>query len=275
MENKINNIIIGCVDRYNWSQISNWVKSINKHIPCCTKIMLVYDVAPECISNIKDNGFIIYQGKLNNQIVVQRFFDMWKIISTLSDDMTSGWLLATDVKDVIFQSDPFKWLNVNASSYDLVSSSENISYNNEQWSKNNVLQCFGKNIAEMMLSDTIYNAGVIAGKTQFLKDLFLINYLLSLGSKSHNPDQTTYNILLHTLLKYCKVFKPSEKEAWAAQIGTTMDPSKDYAKFNIEPNPIFDNEKVVNTANIVYSIVHQYDRNPILNTFYNKIYEQN
>ena len=197
---------------------------------------------------------------------------MWRVLSTINLE-EAGWLLTTDVKDVVFQSCPFKWLDEKASKFDLISSSENITYKNEDWSRNNVLQCFGKPITDMMLSSTIYNAGVIAGKAPFLKDLFLINYLMSLGSKSHNPDQTTYNILLQTLLKYCKVYKPMEVDFWAAQIGTTLDPNKNYTAHNLEPLPIFDNKTVNNSLNSPYTIVHQYDRNPELNNFFNELYE--
>lgn len=266
------NIVIGCIDRYNWNQIKNWVLSLNEQSPLCTKIMLVYNIDNDCINKLKQHKFTVYQSNLNSQIVVQRFYDMWKILSII-DLKDNEWLLTTDVKDVVFQSCPFEWLNQKASGFDLISSSENITYENEQWSKNNVLQCFGKNITNMMLSSTIYNAGVMAGKASFLKDLFLINYLMCLGSKSYNPDQTTYNILLETLLKYCKVYKPTEKDCWAAQIGTTLDSSKNYRIHNLEPIPTFDNKTINNSLNIPYPIVHQYDRNPEFNNFFNKQYE--
>lgn len=270
MKNK--NLIIGCVDNYNWHQIQNWVVSINEQVRHCTKVMLVYNVDDEVLTKLKDNDFVVYQRELSYQIVVQRFYDIWEIIS-MYEESELDWVLTTDVKDIVFQSCPFEWLNQKALGYDLVASSENISYANEEWSKNNALACFGASLTEMLLPHTIYNAGVIAGKANFVKELFIINCIISLVSKGYNQDQTAFNILLNTLLKFCKIFKPTEQEHWAAQIGTTLDPTREYSVFNIEPNPIIDNGQVVNTQGQKYCIVHQYDRNPELNKFFNEKYD--
>lgn len=262
------NLIIGCIDGYNWSDIKNWVLTVDTQINNCKKAMLIYNIDEYTQSMLRHYGFQLYQGSLHGQVVVQRFYDMWKILC-MSEYNNIEWVLTTDVRDVVFQSCPFTWLNNYADEYDLVSSSENIIYDNENWSKENSILCFGKSISDMLRPNCIFNAGVIAGKQNFIKELFLINYLMSLGSKSHNPDQTTYNILLNTILKFCKVYKPTEKDYWAAQIGTTLDPTKNYSQFNIEPNPIIQNNSVINTTGKKYCIVHQYDRNPQLASIFN------
>ena len=47
------NIVIGCIDRYNWSQIKNWVLSLTQKASNCTKLMLVYNIDNDCLNKLR------------------------------------------------------------------------------------------------------------------------------------------------------------------------------------------------------------------------------
>ena len=54
------------------------------------------------------------------------------------------------------------------------------------------------------------------------------------------------------------------EDAWAAQLGTTADPSKieQFRPMLVEAEPKMINNEVTTSANIPFTIVHQYDRVP-------------
>jgi hypothetical protein len=56
----------------------------------------------------------------------------------------------------------------------------------------------------------------------------------------------------------------TSETGWACQLGTTADPSKldSFRPFLLELLPKLENDKVVTSTGIEYTIVHQYDRVP-------------
>ena len=115
-----------------------------------------------------------------------------------------------------------------------------------------------------MKSKPIWNCGVQAGDPIVLRDLWLVIYNMCTGNQVHNPDQAAYNVLLN-LEPYKQITKfVMSEDAWAAQLGTTMDPKKieDFKPKLLEPQPIWSNNSVCTSIGIEHTIVHQYDRVP-------------
>jgi hypothetical protein len=54
------------------------------------------------------------------------------------------------------------------------------------------------------------------------------------------------------------------EDGWAAQLGTTVDPSKidNFGPLLLEPSPKLEGGKVVTSTGTPFTIVHQYDRVP-------------
>jgi hypothetical protein len=113
------------------------------------------------------------------------------------------------------------------------------------------------------------NAGTIAGKFDAVIDLFLNIYLACGGAPANvpgggGPDQAALNVLLNTVsYKNITNFATSES-GYAAQLGTTADPSKidQFRPFLLEPTPIFEDGIVKTSTGKPFAIVHQYDRVP-------------
>jgi hypothetical protein len=269
---KKKNLIIGAIQNYNWDQIKIWIKSINQNVKNCDKIMLCYNISKETMLQLNHNGFKIYESNLNKQIVVQRFYDIWNILRVL-DLSEYDNIITTDVKDVVFNSDPFVWIEDNAKGYKIIASSENLNYKNENWGINNLKMCYGEKVKQSIQDKCIYNAGVIAGEVETIKNLFLLIYLISNAAESYNPDQAAYNILLHSDLFKDKIYFPNEEKAWAAQLGTNLDSNKSYSEYHLETPPKIINDKILNSLNMEYCITHQYDRNADIKNIIYKKYE--
>ena len=56
----------------------------------------------------------------------------------------------------------------------------------------------------------------------------------------------------------------TSESGWAAQLGTTVDPSKkaQFGPLLLEPPPVMINGEVATSKGNVFTIVHQYDRIP-------------
>lgn len=268
-------LMIGCITGYNYEQIKPWVTSIGNSGFDGDKIMIVYNAKAETCRNLEKEGFQVYgfnsesmhgdytyKNNFGPQIVVTRFFHLWQLLKQL-DESNYRYVITTDVKDVIFQSNPSTWLEKNLGDKKLNAASESIRYKHETWSNNNMKASFGIQLYEHMSDKIIYNAGTISGQFSYVRDLALHVYLISKYNPVHNPDQSAYNIALN-LEPFRSITKfTSADEGWACQAGTTVDPSKinNYRQHLCDSEPILEN--IVKTlSGIPYCIVHQYDRVP-------------
>lgn len=100
------------------------------------------------------------------------------------------------------------------------------------------------------------NVGVIAGEYEAIKDLLLLNYLVSqAGNTQHYTDQSSFNFIVNSKLAEGVVQIEGLETNWAYQIGTMNNPHLiGQKKYSIEE----------------YVIVHQYDRVKEYNDFITK-----
>lgn len=266
-------LVIGCVYNYTYDSIRNWSKSLISSGYAGDKIIISYNLTQETIESLINDGFVVYESTLTTNIVVQRFLDVWRLLNTI-DISNYKWLISTDVKDVVFQNNPSDWLNANMNDYKFVVASESLKYRDEDWAVHNMNESYGPEVYDWISDKTIYNAGSVAGEINFAKDLFFINYLLSLAGKSHNPDQASLNILLSTKLLQDKIKYSENFDGWACQLGTTLDPNKieKYSPKLQEPAPVIKQGRLINSLGKEYCLVHQYDRVPELKTIIDKNY---
>ena len=265
-------LIVGCATNYDWSKLKYWVNSINMSGFEGDKILILMNCDKDTVKKISDSGFSIIafdqdsNGNLTYEspmmVHVERFFHIYNILKSNE----YRYVITTDVKDVVFQRNPSKWLEENLPEgvEDLVFSSESMKYKDEPWGNQNLLETFGPQIHEDFKNHTIFNVGVLAGHGYAMKDLCMNIF----ASCMHRPikicDQSTFNFLIsqHPYLS-TSMYTRSE-DGWACQLGTTADPSKieQFRPFLLEPSPKMEGDKVLTSEGIEYIIVHQYDRVP-------------
>ena len=287
-------LVIGAITNYNWDQIKYWVNSLDRSGFTGMKAVIAYNVdyatlreleqrnyAVLCFDRDDVNGRVTYPQK-DFAIVVDRFLHYYLMLDNADNRAAIRYVIATDVKDVVFQSNPSAFLDrSHRSCVDLVMSSEAIAYQHEPWGANNLLQSFGPFMYERHKENTIINCGVLAGKFDVFMGLCKSIYLLSHGTTQHvpgggGPDQAALNLLLSTSIYDHVTDVCTHAEPWAAQLGTTMDPNKigAYLPFITEALPRFDldMETVVCPTGEAYAIVHQYDRVPAIKTAFERTY---
>jgi hypothetical protein len=274
--NEYDDVVVGCITNYDFQTIKPWVNSLDRCGFVGKKVVLCYNINADVIEELKSRNYTILAFKLDEQgnavynggkpfsIVVERFFHLWAMLSPLKGRFRN--LIHTDVKDVIFQKNPSEYIGDFGPR--IIAASESIKYKDENWGRENIRQAFGDVVYEAHKENVIVNAGTLSGDFSTLVDFFLNVYMVSCGSKIHNPDQAAVNILL-SKLPYTSITHVSPpSEGWACQAGTTNDPNKieEYLPKLVDKNDaksyLGSDGLIHNYLGIPFWLVHQWDRVP-------------
>lgn len=267
-------VVIGGSSGYTWDTLKYWVNSINKSGFTGDIVLVMMNADRETVKKAieagvhvigfgqNEQGDLVYQhGKI--PVHVERFIHIHNFLK----DKDYRFAITTDVKDVIFQKNPIEFLEqviqpglINH----MVFASESMLYKDEPWGNENLLQTFGPFIYEQFKDNEIYNVGVLAGKASSLRDLCMNIFLSAINRPIPICDQSTFNVMISmSPYKETSLYLRSE-DGWAAQLGTTADPSKieSFRPYLLEAEPKMIDGKVTTSTGKVFTIVHQYDRTP-------------
>jgi hypothetical protein len=279
-------IVIGNATGYTWDQVKYWVNSLKNTEYRGDIALCVSNIDAATINKFNAEGVITFAyGTMRDDGSyflpndgaaphVIRFFYMWLVL-----DKLSGYdqVISTDVRDVIFQRDPT--LDI-PEEYNLAVSSEGMLYKDEPWGNRNILEAYGPFFHNILKDKVILNVGVVGGRYEAVKNLFLNIFLMSINRPIPIVDQASYNMLIHTMTDRDDVwFNPPD---WAIQLGTTPQAvlegtsgdlalsiklgnisEDDYRKSYYGPWFNFYAESVRDAkSGEIFSIVHQWDRVP-------------
>ena len=284
------NLIIGGASNYGWNQLKHWVNSIKKSGFDGDIVLVATNMSKETIDKLveagvqlelygisQDDGSIIAHSK--GAPHVERFFYIWNFLNKTIGQY--NYVIATDTRDVIFQSDPTVWLDqcLKTSNKKFVISSEGLKYQDEPWGNQNLLEAFGPYFHDQYKSRMIYNVGTLAGYSEYICDLLFMIFQMSINRPIPIVDQAVYNVLLQQNFFYDNAFISFNSSAWAIQLGTTIQAVRsgagdlganavrnptaliDYQAKYLDDQPDIDEEGyIVNAQGNRFAIVHQYDR---------------
>ena len=232
METVSKDLIIGAYTNYNWDQIKYWANSIDRCGFTGDKAMIVYNSDRTTVQKLIDMGFKVWAFGQDPStgnfvwtkdliIVVQRFYHLWYYLDQLPAN-TYRYVISTDVKDVVFQTNPSRWLEQHMNDKQVVASCESLLYKDEPWGADNMQGSYPM-VWNRMKDQPIWNCGVQAGTQDALRDLWLSIWLMCRAGGRHNPDQAAYNVLLNTQAWSGITLKSFSEDGWACQAGTTVD----------------------------------------------------
>lgn len=239
-------LIISAIANYLPEKIKVYVESLEKSQFNGDKVMICYNIPQETIIYLKDKDWECYSADLIGHPHMRRLIDMWWFLQ--NDTREWNHIITTDVRDIVWQTNPSEWLNQNLKT-EILCASECVTYENEEWGHKNIHEGYGPMFWNWIKPNMIGNVGVIAGKYKSVKDLLMLNWLVSQsGNTSHFTDQSSFNLIIHNELVKDKIDINSD---FALQVGTTTK------EFKIENDIIMNGETP-------YVLVHQYDRNNLL-----------
>jgi hypothetical protein len=284
-----NCLVVGQAINYDFASIEPWIVSLRRTGYNGKVVLLVNN--PSLQDHVKDYDvhLVMTNPSSNVSSMVLRFFDIYKILD--HNEMSDvDFVVATDVKDVIFQEDP----NLLRVDNKIIVAREGFTYDIEPWSKNNMRQSYGDQMYDKMKDCPIYCAGVIAGEKNLFQFLMLCLSSLGFTAPQHpqgggGPDQAALNILLHSEVWKNFVYETEEIihagtslpgiKAGNGDIGMSYRNSPqvlEYYQSNYNRSDIPENlsSTIINKKiDRPYVIVHQYNRIPEWNVEIQKEYK--
>ena len=286
MDKELKYLAIAGASNYGWEEMKIWVRSLKMSGFKGDIVVVATNITKDTVKKLvsegvkvelygTDNGDGKYVSTSTMPPHVERMIYIWNYLDKYEIDY--DYVITTDIRDVLFQSDPSKWFDDNIKS-SIVASSEMIRYENEPWNNQNLLEAFGPFFHEKYKDMVVYNVGVLAGLTRPLKDLLFMIFQMSMGRPISVVDQVVFNVLLrqYPVWSITHFTYADDAEPWAIQLGTTEEAVKSgkgdlgmmyrnnldaYRKLYIGDQPRLDDDGyVINSDGKRFCIVHQYDR---------------
>ena len=289
-------LIIGGAAGYDWDKLKYWVNSIKASGFRGDIMVVATNITAETIQKLVEEKVLVsaygqrdengnFKQHSNGAPHVERFFYMWNVLNEIKENYVH--VITTDTRDVVFQTNPSTWLN----SYmtvgkTVVCSSEGLEYKNEPWGNQNLHDTFGPYFHNIFKENMIYNVGTIAGRFEYVRDLLLMIFQMSINRPIPIVDQAVFNFLVSQQPYSNKFLKTTNRDGWAIQLGTTVEAIKsgggDIGQAALNDEEVFkkyirdyrDIQPYIDEDGTVYTkkdgdrfcIVHQYDRIPSLKT---------
>lgn len=282
-------LIIAAASNYDWTKLQYWVNSIRKTGFEGDVAIVGTNMTKDTIDRLTKEGVILSlygKQKENGDVVshensaphVERFFYIWNFLNSTKEDYR--YVITTDSRDVIFQSNPSLWLENGLVFHSVVASSEGLRYKNEPWGNKNLIDTFGPYFHDTLKDTLINNVGVIAGDLEYVKGLMLFIFQMSINRPIPIVDQAVYNFIINTPPFFNDTWFTTNDDGWAVNLGTSIEAVKagsgdigaackdnatEFAKYTLsyeDTQPIIDGHRVLNKENVPFNIVHQWDRIP-------------
>lgn len=285
-------LIIGGASNYTWDDLKYWVNSIKKSGFKGDTVLVATNLSKETIEKLANEGVILelygqvqedgsIKSHSNGAPHVERFFYIWNVLNKHRKQY--DFVIATDTRDVIFQSNPTIWLDemVYVGRHSIVVADEGMKYQDEPWNNQNLMQAFGPFFHREFKEMKVHNVGVLAGEYDYVCDLFFMIFQMSINRPIPVVDQVVFNILMQQRPYKDIVKSTTSADAWAVNLSITEEAVKagagdlgaiikdepslmnTYYKTFVDEQPIFREDGVfTNSKGTPFVIVHQYDRTP-------------
>lgn len=262
------NLIIGTITNYDWNTIAPFIASyVKSSFENCDLIIFVYNITKSTITKIKSFGVIVYEVPEKyryKQVINFR----WKIYE---DFLTSNinkynLVLSTDLRDVFFQNDFFKYYDYNRSFLGVALEDGNLSQPiNQKW----LIDAYGQDLYDEIKNQRIICVGTVWGTIDKLIEFSKVMWEIldsQWSLRLHVIEQAVANyIIYHDKMFNDCLIKSENKDGLLMTIGLTK-----------EENIFFDlDDNLVNGNGKIAAVIHQYDRKPqiikkIMNKYFHK-----
>lgn len=253
-------LIIGVFSNYGYDEVKPWVKSAKDCGFEGDVVLIAINASVETCKKIEEDGVIVICADKRGDMMIhmERFIHIYNYLREHQGEY--GWVISTDVRDVIFQSNPSKWLKLIPKG--VISSGEAIQIKYEEWNKNNIIKNFGEYFYEDIKENVVQCVGVLAANATYMQDLAFYIYQMSLNRPDWVADQAAYNVIIHRRPWRDITLCTRLSDGWTINGHVTnYEPTKDkFEPYLLERRPTVLDGKIVNVLNEPFCIVHQYDR---------------
>jgi len=257
-------VVIAAVQNYGWKEIKSFAHSLVRSGFKGTKLLLVNNISSEARTQLLALNFTIVDVPQSPRFVVEgRFAHAIEYLKSHAH----RYVIWTDVRDLVFQSDPSAWLENNLAPSRIVAASEWWPFKvdpryNDMWLRNTVPTDADY---QRIRSEEVWCGGTLAGEADTMCAAMTQIYNMVRVRPAGN-DQGALNYVLRTspfkeitraprtsegFVATCSVFSTDSFKSYAARPQRTDTP------------PLFDRSRsmvLTPDGKTPFSIVHQYDR---------------
>lgn len=275
-------LVIGLALGYTWEQLEPFVVSLIRSGFEGDKVLFVHRLADEIADKLTRLGFKLLaipgfpysdptlpEGKFFPYI--GRFLLFYEF---LREYPNYRYVICSDTRDVVFQSDPIKWIESHLFSYKhIIAASEHILHKDQSGNMSWIEQGF-KEVQHALLDRPIYCSGFISGDAEYIRDLCLSIYLggRQLSKTIWGVDQPIYNSLMHTKPYQDITFVPKMADQYCVnlcvvsmtQSRALMTDTPPIAKIDDHGMGLISDRQLLWNYGIPdlggFAVLHQYDR---------------
>jgi choline kinase len=256
------NILIAGYQGYSKvSQVENFVQSFKNVRRNQDELVVAYAGKRTAINDYLDSFDWVTTIKMKPTLN-HKYVDRFKWYSDILSESEAERALCCDFTDVIFQENPFKWMEINQTK-DIIVCDEQVKHINkhEDWNLTMAKLAFPEQVKDLE-NKNVLNVGVVGGRTERVK-----NVLKSVYEKCKFPvevveseielipDQAAYSLLMHTTDYRIFGQKVGNTDTYCITMGMVVS----IPLFKIVAG------KICNQKGVPYCIVHQYNRHSVIN----------
>lgn len=256
-------LIIGGYMGENPNPVNIWIESIKQSGFSGDIVLILIGCNVNFKNQIKSKGVTIVEKPLladKTTIYSQRFYHIYNYLKMKNK---YKYVITTDVTDIIFQTNPSKFVKDNIEDKKIISNAESILFKNEDWNINNYISAFGTKDLDDLLEKEVQNVGVIAGEQKYVRELLLDIHNMCKSAFAHPSDQSAYNYLIN-LKKYHSITNFLNIDSgWVCNCSVIFCPERaqEFEGKIMSEKPFIFNNFVINSNKKPVCIVHQYNRN--------------
>ena len=188
-------VVIGAINHHEWPVVAPWIRSLRGTGFGGRVVLVAYeDIDDHVIQAMRRENVEVRRAQMEISVNRGRFKDFETILADMPPETL---VIATDVRDVVFQSDPSKLVELlnPAKGLDIAVSSEGWRYCDSEWNISTLRKVFPSHEAAMH-GEEVYCSGVIVGIASALQQMCARIWEISRTAPSFNGDQVAMNIIL-------------------------------------------------------------------------------
>jgi hypothetical protein len=283
----INDLIVGTAIAQGWPDIELYANSISRTGFKGKKVLFVEDLTTEAVTRLQQLGFELLD---LNAGAFPRYdpTNKWATVGTarfrpvyeyLEEHKDVRYVFWTDVRDVVYQTDPSVWMEGHQAP--LVIGSECIAIKNEPGNAQWVRNAFDDETYEKVKEFDVLNSGTFAGMAYVVKEFCKAIYEISSAAPVLPVDQGVVCVLPHKLTYGGLTYIPRMSDGFAAVVSSFLwlGPTKEQRKYAGKFTDICPElrEGIAYPAGQTtpFVILHQYNRDPRWYMEVNNLYSNN